>query len=189
MKPFAIAVLAVLAAVPASASDEQVRVVFHPTVALADGWYAAGWIIGNAKTDSPDNLNLLGGVGYRTPRWSTELLLHRQFSNTGNQWYLGTRSMAKFGSRVSVYHEFGPFLDRLALYQLTSVEYRVRGKLNAGGEMESVYRRGTDALGGGPRVSHPLFKSAHFSGVAAASYQFRRGPDAVRLWLIINPSF
>ncbi len=166
--------------------QEQAKVATHATVSLNSHVSLAGWVIEFPKNDAPDSLNLIGGVGLKGKSWSLENMLWRQLSAAGNQWGLDFRFNRPLKNGF-LYMEVAPYLTKQAVYHDITVERRVIGRLSLGGEMENTYQAGKDSLGGGPRMSFLLAKTAHYRLVTSYGYQWRRrAPDWSRLYLILH---
>lgn len=173
------------------AQDLQTRLVFHPTVDLYGNWFAAGWGIGNFRTQTPNNVNLFGGIGYRGKNWWLEGMVQRQWSKPGDNLLLDFRFQKQFINRVSLYAEGAPFLNRRAFYEFVIVETPVWGKLRVGGETENVHRAGAKySLAVGPRASYPLGNIGGFNVVASVAYRAQHPePSALRFYLSFNRRF
>lgn len=169
-------------------TDWQNRTILHEQADLSQNWFLAGWTIGNAQVYGTDNINLFGGVGYRSDskKWWLESMVQRQWSAKGKKLLLDNRFQWQAG-RTSLYVEVAPFLDRRATYDMVILEERVWRKLNVGAETENVHKSKKDSLGAGPRVSLPLGTFGKFKVAAAAAYQFRRSEqNAFRAYLVFN---
>ena len=190
MKKILIVALFLVVGTTVGAQDLQTRFVFHPTVDISDHWFLTGWAIGNAKLESPNNINLFGGVGYRKPKWWLEGMIQRQWSKTGNQLLLDSRFQEQIRNRTTLYVEVAPFLNKPAVYDFVILEYRTWRKINIGAETENAHKPGLDLLGGGPRISYPIGVIGKVKVTAALSYQMRRQErDALRFYFVLNRRF
>ncbi|MBI4087481.1 MAG: hypothetical protein HY434_01480 [Candidatus Liptonbacteria bacterium] len=169
-------------------TDWQNRTILHEQADVAQNWFLAGWVIGNAQVYGTDNINLFGGIGYRSDnkKWWLESMVQRQWSAKGEKILLDNRFQYQSG-RTSLYVEAAPFLDRRAMYDMVIVEEGVWRKVNIGAETENVHKGGLDSLGAGPRVSLPLGILGKFKVATAAAYQFRRSEqNAFRVYVVFS---
>jgi hypothetical protein len=177
---YAVVVLALLVYVLAPASvhaqggtQAQSKFVYHPTVTLKGSLIAAGWVIVNQKDGDPDNLNLFAGSGVKREHWRLEVLAHRQFASTGNNWAGEVRFFHRAGC-VSSFAEASRSLTSDLFYEFVLSECYVTKRLALGGEMENLRFPGDkDMLGGGPRVNFVLLNKGGQRLAMAWSYQFR----------------
>lgn len=189
-----VAFLAVVSpsALLAQDTSYQAKTVFHPTIDLNKHWFAAGWIIGNMKTDSPDNLNLFGGIGYRGRDWTLEMLYQKQFSKK-NSSALDFRLTKALTKRDSLYVEAAPSLTTRSVYNAVFVERRIAGNFSAGGEMENNFRRGApDTVEAGVCASYVLGTFGPAKVVARATYMFGLtpgSPNVLRFSAVVHARF
>jgi hypothetical protein len=175
----------------AFAQDPQARLILHPTLTVSEHWFLTTWVIRNARTKAPSNVNLFTGIGYedRDAGWWLEGMVQRQWNGSGNAWMLDARFQKQF-RRVSLYVEPSLFLSEPAFYEFVIVEWRLGRGVGVGGETENVHRAGRDSVGVGPRVSFPLgtLGGAKLAGVAA--YRIHpRERDVLRLYLSLHRRF
>lgn len=180
-------ILFIFFVLPTFAQDNNLRVLFHPTFTLTKHWFVPVWAIGNAKTQSPNNANLISGIGYRHETWWAEGMVQRQWSPTGNQWFLNFR-FYKNHKRFALYAEPAVYLTKPAFQEASFVEYRVWRKLALGGETENVHRpNARDTLGVGPRLSYALPQWKNVRPVVAVTYQVRKQErNVLRLYLLFH---
>lgn len=173
-----------------SAQDDNLRVLLHPTFALTKNWFVSVWVIGNAKTQTPNNVNVITGIGYRHDTWWVEGMVQRQWVSTGDQWFMNFR-LSKNKGRLNLYAEPAIFLTNPAFQESAFVEYRVWRKLALGGETENTHRpNARDTLGMGPRVSYALPSWKKIRPVVALTYQVRKQEgDVLRLYVVFNRRF
>ena len=112
-------------------------------------------------------------------------MLQRQFASTGNQWMIDTRWF-KTLPKGSLFLELTPFLSRRAFYHFGMAELRIAPRFNIGAETENLHQPGLDAIGGGPRATVILWKSPRTRLAASYAYQFRRGTDWSRVYLVLT---
>ena len=175
---------------PCFAQDPQARIILRPMVDISDQWYLASWVIGNVRTETPNNINVFGGAGFRGQRWWFESMIQRQWSDIGRNWMLDFRYQKQFAQHGTLYLEAAPFLTRLALYHFVIYEHPALFGFNLGVETENVSKSGLDSLGAGPRVSRGLVSIGGFNTSVATSYQIRRRePDAMRIYLVLSRRF
>ena len=172
------------------AQDSNLRVLMHPTFELTNHLFVPVWFIGNAKTKTPNNLNLITGLGYRTDNWWVESMAQRQWSPSGGQWFLNFR-LFKSKGRLSIYGEPTIFLTKPAFQESVFVEYRLWHKLALGGETENIHRsRARDTLGTGPRISYALPQWKGVRPVLAFTYQIRKEEqDVMRFYVVLHRRF
>lgn len=164
----------------------QARTIFRPTVDVSKRWYAAGWVIGNLTQSQADNINVLGGIGYRRNNWWAEALVQRQWSGAGRLWLLDCRAAGSMG-RWQFYGEAAPMLGHGAVYDMATVEYALGKGVSIGGETENVHRHGPDDWSAGPRInkSLPVLGPVHPS--LAVTWHVGLGqPQVVRVYLIVG---
>lgn len=169
-------------------TDWQNRTILHEQADVTQNWFLAGWVIGNAQAHGTDNINLFGGVGYRSgnKKWWLESMVQRQWSANGKKLLLDNRFQYQAG-RASLYVEVAPFLDRRATYDMVIFEHRSWRKLNLGAETENVHKRGADSLGAGPRASLPLGTFGKFKVATAAAYRLRSSEqNEFRVYVVFN---
>ncbi|MDP4001402.1 MAG: hypothetical protein Q8P83_04145 [bacterium] len=199
MKIFNLVALFVFMDVPLQAQDiqsiqPQIRLIIHPTVPLQNQdqeqyWFATSWLIGNAKSGAPENLNLFLGIRYKHPSWWLESMVQHQWSPSPghNSWHLDFRLFKQFSERIGLYAETAPALGKKILYDFIFLEARAIGPLAFGVETENVHKPGPDSLGAGPLLSYPLATFGNHKLVSVLSYQFRRGESNVaRLYMIMH---
>ena len=63
--------------------SEGARIIFHPTIDIQGDWYGAVWVIGNTRTEIPDNINLFVGIGKRVKGGYVEFMLWKQWAKPG----------------------------------------------------------------------------------------------------------
>ena len=183
------------------AQDLQTRLVFQSTVDLRGNWFVTGLGIGNFRTQTPNNVNLFGGIGYRSKTWWLQGTVQRQWSKPGNNLLLDFRFHKQFAGRraVSFYTEATPFLTRRAFYEFVIVEARIWStakprwyqRWRAGGETENVHRSNVrDSLAAGVRLTYPI---GMFRGwVLSSSLAYRvqsPEPNALRFYFSVNRRF
>lgn len=171
--------------------DKQVRLVFHPTVDLGQDkhWFIATWSITNVKSQSPNNSNLLAGIGYRGNKWWLEGMLQSHWG-IEHKWWLDFRFSAELSERANLYVEAAPLLGEKVLYTFITFDHRVIKKLNFGFETENVNQAGQDSLSMGPRLSYPIVTKGKFKVVAALAYQFHRlEPNVLRGYVVVPLRF
>lgn len=179
-----------LFALPSSAqgSDPQTRLVLHATADLNQNWFITNWVIGNVKADTPNNVNLFPGVGYRAKNWWLEAMTQRQWSKPGNQWMLDFRYSFNRG-RLAFYAESTPLLTKRGEYEFVYADVRVWKRLSVGFETENVHKPGKDSLGAGPRLSLPVASFGNYKLSLAGVYQFRNEANVPRLYVVLNRRF
>lgn len=169
------------------AQDLQTRIVARPAVDITKNLYVTTWIIGNARLNTTNNINIFPGVGYRTKNWWFEGLVQRQWSRAGNQWMLDFRFQTKIGEQSTLYIELSPFITRKGFYEFVIYERRMWKRLNVGVETENIHRPGLDTIGGGPRVSYPIATFGKVKLTTALAYRMhRRERDLVRLYVVFS---
>ena len=169
------------------AQDLQTRIVARPAVDISKDWYLTTWVIGNARLQTTNNVNIFPGVGYRKERWWIEALVQRQWSRAGNQWMLDFRFQTRIGERSTLYIEPSPLLTRKGFYEFVIYERRMWKRLNVGVETENIHRPGLDTIGVGPRVSYPIATFGKVKLTTALAYRMhRRERDLVRLDVVFS---
>jgi hypothetical protein len=178
-----------ISALPSFAQEVSVqnRTVLHTTFDVTDDWFVTNWAIGNIKADSPNNINIFPGVGYRHNNWWFEAMVQRQWSQPGNSWALDFRYAIAASPRVFVYVESAPLLSIAGEYEFVFVDVRTWKRLSLGAETENVHKAGRDSLGAGPRLSFPVADIGNYSLALGATYQFRHSEaDVPRLYVVLN---
>ena len=183
-------VFCLLVATPLFAQETkfQAKTVIHAPVPSEPGWFVTGWNITNIRGDSPDNINLMLGVGRKLENGWVELMVQRQYAIHTNQWLLDFRLLRKFGKRVAMFVEVSPFLEKRAVAQIARVEYRV-GPINLMVESENIWERGEpNLLGIGPGLSLPPRKLiGRMNFAPAISWQLRNhDPHFVRFYFAVS---
>lgn len=165
--------------------SEQLRALFHPTFDIKNDWYGAFWVVGNTRTEIPDNINFFAGVGRRFEKGSIEFMLWKQFNPQGGFTAFDLRiyKVLDKDQRWSINFEVSPYLDRIAIYNFLSIERQVWKRISVGGEMENIYRKGVDSIGGGPRVTIVLLKGKDWKLVDTTTYEFRNDIRFLRNYL------
>lgn len=101
--------------------DTQFRLLIHPTVDIAGVWFLPVWAIATAAAASPDNANLLTGIGFRGGSWWAEALTQRHWNAKGtHQWFLNFRLRKEFGAA-------GPDRGRMVFYLEPTMVLTQRG--------------------------------------------------------------
>lgn len=185
--------------------DEQFRLLLYPTVDIAPTWFIPAWVIATAATESPDNVNILSGAGYRGKSWWLEGMAQRHWNTKSQQWFLNFRFRKEFGAegaergRMVFYLEPTVVLSQRGFAESAFWEYRVldspgsrlRSSFSVGAETENIQRgnNNKDTWGAGPRASYAFGpKTARI--VVAVTYQTRfREKDLWRVYLVINRRF
>lgn len=168
--------------------DKQNRTIIKTTIDLNKNVYIVNWLIGNTRLNTPNNLNLFSGIGYKQKTWWSEAMIQRQWSNIGNNLLLDFRFQKQFKNKSTLYIEKSPFLNKQALYHFFIFEKPLVYKFNIGAETENVFKRGQDSIGFGPRISRPLAIIGNTKISMTFSYRFRlyKEPNELRLYLVFN---
>lgn len=194
--------IVVLFLAPGWAQDLQTRLIIHPTADLGRGFYVSGWSITNLKTQTPNNANLFGGLGYRTKTWWLEGMFQRQWRPQGGRdWMLDFRFQKQFAGRrsASLYAEAAPFLTRRAFYEFVIVEARIFPverprwwqRWRIGGETENVHRaEARDLLAAGGRLTYPFGTIGGWTLSFSLAYRLQSPePDAIRFYFVVSRRF
>lgn len=144
--------LSMLLSMVVNAQDLQNRDAVHLQADISKNWFVPVWSITNLRSQTPNNTNLFGGVGYRGKDWWVEGMVQRQFSPaTGGQWMLDFRYDRKTGP-WHFYVEVSPFITKPAFYEFVFVERRVWKRLGFRLKTENTNRLSGQKItaGGGP---------------------------------------
>lgn len=205
-------ILALVISTPLLAqTDLQTRLIIHPTVDLGGaalcgevlrGWFLTGWSITNLRTETPNNTNLFGGLGYRGKNWWAEGMTHRQWRPQGGRdWMVDVRFQKQFAGRraVSLYVESEFFLTRRAFYEFVIAEARILPveksrwfeRWRIGGETENVHRaEARDSLALGARLTYPLGTFREWTLSSSLAYRVQSPePNAFRFYLSVSRRF
>ena len=171
----------------AFAQDWQNRDAVHGQADVASKFFLAGWLIPNFWTETLDNVNLFGGVGYRGKDWWLETMAQHQWNSKQNQWALDFRYDRQIG-RWHVYAEGAPFLTKRAFYEFAVVERQTWKGFLFGAETENVHQPGPDTVAVGPRAGRKLGRVAGFevSAIAAVRLSPNGGHTEPRLYVVFN---
>lgn len=192
VRNFLFALFVIAFALPCLAQDidPQTRLVLHTTADLDQNWFVTNWTIGNIKAETPNNISLFPGVGYRFGKWWVEAMIQRQWSHVGNSWALDFRYVVEPTNRTTLYAEYSPFLTKSGQYVFVYVNVRVWKQLAVGFETENVYRPGPDILDLGPRIVLPLISLGEYKLTLSAAYQIHhREADIPRLYVNLSRRF
>lgn len=176
----------------AQATDPATRIVLHTTADLNPNWFVTNWTIGNVKAETPNNINLFPGAGYRfSDQTWFEAMIQRQWGESGNQWMLDFRwQTASSSDRWLVYAEYSPFLTKNGQYVFVFANVRIWKQLAVGLETENVYRTGPNILDFGPRVVLPVISFGEYKLILTAAYQIHHcEADIPRLYVALNRRF
>ena len=126
-----------------SQESVQLKVVAHPRYFLESekqGVFLAGWSITNTMSGIKDNTNIFLGIGYAGKNWAIENMVWKQWNPTGNQFHLDFRFTARPTSKINLYLEGAPRLDKKGFYDFVIVEAREIKSLSLGVETENIHR-------------------------------------------------
>jgi len=201
---FVFAVLSFLIPKTQAQEDTQFRLLLHSTVDVTDAWYIPSWVIATTATASPDNVNLLIGMGYREKGWWLEGMIQRHWNTKTKQWFINFRFRKEFGEegpdrgRMVFYLEPTVVLSQRGFAESAFWEYRVfdsssskrRPSFSVGAETENIQRRNNkDTWGAGPRASYAIGPQTT-RVIIAVTYQVRlRERDMWRVYLVLNQRF
>lgn len=181
--------------------DEQIRLVIHPTKDLKTNKYITGWAVGNLRSNTPDSVNLFGGIGLRGDTWSLESMVWRQFrqknqrerqqGRPGTDWALDFRFQKKLGQRIALYVEGAPFLTRKAWYEFVVVDYLVWKRMSLGFETENTHQAGPDYIRAGLRAGLPIWQCGGNRASFAVAYRVGRskGQNELRAYFVTHLRF
>lgn len=178
---------------PVLAQDLQNRTLVQAALDISSHKYIALKSITNLKSQTPNNINLFLGIGYRGKSWSLEVMVQKQLNANGGFWAEDTRVVKKFGKKqkTTLYLEATPFFSQKGLGWSAYCETEVWKKFAVGTEIESINKPGP----GGPRISHRLghFIGFEVSGTGAFRFDPQQRPSKVtghpheiRFYLVFN---
>ncbi len=179
--------LVAMSELSAFAQSQQLKPVFHSTIDISEHVFVSGWMITNIRTDTSNNINLFGGLGYKQKNWWTEAMIQRQWNSTGNQWLLDFRFQKQIGKSFVLFTEVSPFLTKKSVYDLAIIDYTANKYINFGIETENIHRVGPDYLGIGPRIGYKIPTKNKLKSTITLTYQFRYNQNPlIRLYTVFS---
>lgn len=174
----------------AQAVDWQNRDGLHLQTDISQKWFLPMWSTTNLRSETPNNTNLFGGLGYRGKSWWLESMVQRQLSPaTGDQWMLDFRYDRRNGP-WHLYVEVSPFISKPAFYEFVIVERRAWKRLSLRAETENTHRLSAQKIAAGGGLALSFGKHHGWDLGAAAVYRF--SPTALnepRIYLAANRRF
>lgn len=169
------------------AQDWQNRDVLHLEYEINNKFSLRTWSITNFRSKTPNNTNLLAGIGYRGNSWWVESLVQHQWSSKGNHWMLDFRFDRQL-PKWHLYAEAALFLTKKASYEFVIIERKLGKRVAVGGETENTHQAGRDIVQIGPRVGSKLGSFLGFNVSVAGTVRISPlgGYAEPRIYLIFN---
>jgi hypothetical protein len=169
----------------------QSRTALHVSADLAGkegGLAVTGWLVGNLRSEFPDNGVALAGLGFRGDHFFLELMAGRQWSKGPDATLFDVRLQAQHGDQT-IFLQLAPYLSDTRLLAMFFTE-RPLGPFRTGVEFEALNTHTGFSWGVGPRASLRVYERGSTKVVGSLAYQFVPGKmDVARFYLVLHQRF